>query len=112
MYEQLKALAEKSGLTADDKVFIEECSKELGVKLVLKKGCEDCHLDQIFKLTAKIEAQNAIPKEGDYILKAGVDVKYKGIRVNNTTLTDSIAEKMVNEGHTHLFAKYKVNENK
>lgn len=91
-----------------DKQQLLEIADEFGVEHPKNQNCGDCWKDFAFVLRNHIKEQ-MIPEERKYILKAGVDVYFKGERINNGMLTDKKAEELIEDGFaTYLFAKMPV----
>ena len=109
--EKLKELYRNKTLSKKDKAYIEEVCTEYDVKF--NKRCSSCYSDAILILIKKITEEN-LPKtetattdSRKYILKSGVDVWFGSIRVNEVTLTDELAEKIIARGFpTRYFDKY------
>ena len=95
---RLASIAQSRSLTADDRDYIKQLSEEMGVAFSPRTRCADCYRDQAILLLR--EVKNAMPKDDGrkYHLKAHVDVIYKGMRINEATLTDEIAEDMLRTG--------------
>lgn len=105
--QKLEELAEKevSAYTSEEKNFITELSDQMGVEFHPSKKCTSCWLDQVVLLRSILKAQESTCS---YVLKPGLDFRWNGLRVNNDTLTDEIAERLISEGlPTVLFAKMK-----
>ena len=103
----------KASLSKKDKTYIEGLCIDYDVKL--NKKCSSCYSDAILILIKKITEENLPKKETEtattddrkYILKSGVDVWFGSIRVNEVTLTDELAEKIIARGFpTRYFDKY------
>lgn len=96
--ETLKSLSEMEAdkITATDREYIRKVSAELGVEFKPRPRCKDCYTEQAFILYRKLKDMQ--PKEADgrkWRMRAGVDVIYKGKRVNDDLLTDETAEEML-----------------
>lgn len=105
--QKLEELAEKAAgkYTAEDKNFITELSDQMGVEFHPKKKCVSCWLDQVVLLRSILKAKESTCA---YVLKPGLDFIWNGLRVNNETLTDEIAEKLIRKGlPVILFEKIK-----
>ena len=109
--EKLKELYRSKTLSKKDKNYIEELCTDYDVKL--NKKCSSCYSDAILILIKKITEKNLPKKETattddrKYILKSGVDVWFGSIRVNEVTLTDELAEKIITRGFpVRYFDKY------
>ena len=111
--EKLKELYRNKSLSKKDKTYIEGLCTDYDVKL--NRKCSSCYSDAILILIKKITEENLSKKETEtattdsrkYILKSGVDVWFGSIRVNEVTLTDDLAEKIIARGFpTRYFEKY------
>lgn len=105
--QKLEELSEKAAgtYTSEDKKLITELSGELGVEFNPRKKCVSCWFDQVVLLHSIIKAKESTCS---YVLKHGLDFIWNGLRVNNETLTDEIAEKLIREGlPVILFEKIK-----
>ena len=107
-----KKTLSKSTLSKKDKAYIEGLCTEYDVKL--NKKCSSCYSDAILILIKKITEEN-LPKKTEtattdnrkYILKSGVDVWFGSVRVNEVTLTDDLAQRIIARGFpTRYFEKY------
>lgn len=103
---RLREIVNKSArtLTAADKDFLRRLGDELGIQKDGKSGCQKCWHDFAMTCWQRIvadEKENAPKLEETgrkYILKSGVDLIFGSIRVNETTLTDELAEKIIARG--------------
>ena len=92
-----------------EKERLTEIANEIGVTLPRNTGCPDCWKDLAIVLlsTAKTELLK-LTDSRKYLLKDGVDVIFKGERINNGMLTDKKAKQLLDEGFPkYLFAKCK-----
>ena len=99
-----KELANKETLTTREKRFLKYEAERLGITPVIYAGCENCYRDLAVQIYAKEKAE----ADARFILNEGVDIIFgrNGVRVNATTLTDEIAERLIKAGYTKLFKKY------
>ena len=111
--EKLKELYRNKSLSKNDKTYIEMLCATYYVKL--NKKCTSCYSDAILILIKKITEENLPKKETatattdnrKYILKSGVDVWFGSIRVNEVTLTDDLAQRIIARGFpVRYFEKY------
>ena len=105
--KRLREIVNKSArtLTEDDRSFVLYVANELGIERVGKSGCVKCWHDLAVRCYSKI-AENEQPENDDtrkYILKKGVDVYFGNIRVNEATLTDELAERILARGFERKF---------
>ena len=101
----------KATLSKKDKAYIEGLCTDYDVKL--NRKCSSFYSDAILILIKKITEGNLPKKETattdnrKYILKSGVDVWFGSIRVNEVTLTDDLAHRIIAMGFpTRYFEKY------
>lgn len=103
--EQLRAVVNKPAkqLTEEDRATVEAIAGELGVAFTGRKGCKSCIHDWAIMCAKELEKapqeqeQEEKPKR-KYKLKAGIDVFFGNIRVNELTLTDELAERLLARG--------------
>lgn len=83
--ERLQQIAEsKSALTQAERRYIISTSKSMGLPFVERK-CGDCYRDQAVLLWRKlVEAEQATDTERKYLLRPGIDVIFRGRRINAT----------------------------
>lgn len=107
--DRLKDIASKrpKDITDNDKVFVSRLAEGLGITLRLKTRCANCYIDGALQLYAHLnKAQKKTDNGHAYQLHEGVDVFFGSIRVNNSTLTDELAEQIVKKGFsTDYFCK-------
>lgn len=88
--------------------IIELCAK---YNIKLNTNCRNCYIDacvSIYNLLKndKNVTATATTTEQKFILKKGVDVIFGGIRINDATLTDNLARKIIKLGfNKKYFAK-------
>ena len=113
METKLKELFNKQNLTLEDKQYIKDLSTQLNVKFVEREFCSDCYKDQIMVLLKVLTQQKIDNGEitADYVLRPDIDVIYNGLRINNATLSNDIAEEFLRMGLRHWFMKVKESEN-
>lgn len=99
IYENLKALQNRAfNLSKKDKSFIVETSKSLNINFVERgKGCVNCYNDQIIILLIAIKKLVTVTENKNSIYKMvnGKNINWRGIIINDETLTDEIAEKFI-----------------
>ena len=87
-------------ITAEDRAFLREVAPQLGVT-IKNTRCKDCYTDAAILCVLKCREQLQPEKDEDgrrYVLKKGVDVYFGTIRVNEVTLTDELAERIIAKG--------------
>lgn len=98
-------------LTAEDKSLVTELADENGVE-IRRKNCGSCIIEaaiQIFgMLTKENEPAKAAEDDGaEYVLKAGVNVLFNGLLINEATINDKLAAAIVKRGFSvNYFEKY------
>lgn len=112
---RLREIAGKSAkqVTNDDKDFIRDLASRYGVELPKEKpNCKSCYVDAAVAIYKAIkDAQNdeqvnnpqetkqpAKLKENVLKLKAGVDVVWRGVRINEASATEENLRAWVNNG--------------
>lgn len=105
---RLRELAGARSFTLADKIYIRDLSARLGIEFVERPRCGSCFRDQaliLFKALKATEAAVELPAKPAVKLRAGVDVIYKGQRVNADTLTADTAAAMMADGLQYLFER-------
>lgn len=108
--EEIKSFCEEvflaERLTEDQIRRVKELSEEY--RFDLNPKCLDCYKDAVVYIY-----NQAGKPEGSYKLKPGTDVIFGGHRVNELTLTDTLAEHILNLGfNPNYFEKLPTDENK
>lgn len=104
--EQLKVIAAKTAnqVTREDKDFIRSLAGEYGVQLPKEKpNCKSCYVDAAVAIWKKMKDNT--PSDRKYVLRAGVDVIWNGIRINEASCTDAKAEEWIANGFPKLYFK-------
>lgn len=97
--DQLAEIARHTTATKEDKQIIREICEELGVALPKKTRCTSCWIDKACELYRILKEQEQPNAERRWVLRDGVDVIFRNVRVNRVTLTsDEIAEKLLAAG--------------
>lgn len=97
-YSELDSLSGQT-LTQEQKDRILEISDSYNIPRPKNYQCPNCWEDLIIQ--TKIEIKNILnskDKTKKYILRSNVDVIWKGIRINNDTLTDELAIQYIAKG--------------
>lgn len=85
-------------ISADDKTFIKTICERLNVEFDDCRKCPNKWADLAVQLYSKLKAEEK-PEGGEhYQLKEGVDVIFGGVRVNEATITDELAAKLLARG--------------
>lgn len=98
IYNELKALRVKAfALSKKDKEFIREASKVLNVAFNPLSRCEDCYRDQIIILTIEVKKYLTVIENESSVYKMvnNKSINWRGVIINNETVTDEIAEKFI-----------------
>ena len=103
-----KIIVNKKTLTRKEREQIVELCTKYNIKLNI--NCRNCYIDacvSIYNLLKNDKnVTTATDTEQKYILKKGVDVIFGGIRINDATLTDDLARKIIKLGfNKKYFAK-------
>lgn len=109
--EELKRIAGATPqeLTQADKAFIKEQAKAQGVAFNPHSACKSCYIDcavVIYRALKDAETRAELAEATTatatpaplWRLKEGVDVVWRGIRINSATITDAKAEQYVKSG--------------
>ena len=108
--ERVKKIAkDPKTMTADDRAFLREVAPQFGVE-IKNTRCKDCYTDAAILCAIEckkmLAPENPQDEQRRYILKSGVDVYFGSIRVNEITLTDELAERIIKRGFERkYFAK-------
>ena len=106
--KQLKEIAGKSAnqVTKSDKDFIREYAGQYGVELPKDKpNCKSCYVDAAVLIYKAIKDAEPKPTDRKYVLRDGVDVIWRGIRINEASVTDELAEKWIANGFPKVYFK-------
>lgn len=98
IFEQLKALNTRAfGLSKKDKEDVRSISKDLNIPFVIRKNCTSCYADQLIILSIETKKHLVIVENSncDYIVIGNKDVRIRGQRINNETITNEIAEWLI-----------------
>lgn len=94
-------------LSVEDKEAIAELCAQFGVKCPQDTNrCPDCWKDTLIAL--RVKADEALMEEDttrQYVLRGGIDVIWKGIRINSSTLTDENAKWWIENGFSEKYFK-------
>jgi len=97
-YDNLKALQNRAfSLSKQDRKDVRDLSKELNIDFVYRKNCASCYADQIIILMIRIKKE-LLPGENlacQYEVIGDKDVKIRGVRINNGTITNELAEWLI-----------------
>lgn len=105
---RLKEIAAKSAakVTNDDKAFIRKYASQYGVELPKDKpNCKSCYVDAAVLIYKAIKDAEPKPANRKYVLRDGVDVIWRGIRINEASVTDALAEEWIANGFPKVYFK-------
>lgn len=91
-----------AALTPEQKAAVREYAKTYGVEFKPKPRCTSCYHDAAMTIWERVKEdeakERALEDTRKYILKPGVDLFFGSIRVNELTLTDELAKKILARG--------------
>lgn len=95
-------------LTTDDKRFIKEQAAAVGLQFSPRSACKSCYVDAAIVIYNKLKQAQPAPETTNekprlWVLKDGVDVTWRGIRINAATITDEKAEQYIRSGFPRKF---------
>ena len=105
---KLKEIASKtaSQITNEDKAFIREYASQYGVELPKDKpNCKSCYVDAAVLIYKAIKDAEPKPTDRKYVLRDGVDVIWRCVRINEASVTDELAEKWIANGFPKMYFK-------
>jgi len=98
IFDNLKALQNRAfSLSKQDRKDIRDLSKEFNIEFAYRKNCSSCYADQIIVLLIRVKKE-LLPEENancDYVVIGDKDVKIRGVRINNGTITNELAEWLI-----------------
>ena len=92
--ERLRVIVKSKQVTKEDREFLLALCEELGVK-VARTRCNACWLDVAVQCYGKLTQ----PTRRKYILKEGRECLWMGLHINNATITDELAERIIKAGY-------------
>lgn len=84
-------LAQADSLSEKDKKYIVKISSELGIEFK-QTNCPNCYHDQALVLWRELQSKDNANSKRLYVLRTGIDVIWKGRRVNELLQDDELAE--------------------
>lgn len=104
----IEDLKNKRRFSAEEKQFLENEAVKFGINFEKRKNCQNCYCDLILQIYNAMKKANPIILATKYQLKDGVDVRIAatGERINNSTLTDEMAERFIKSGLKKYFVGY------
>ena len=106
--EFCKKIVNKKTLTRKEREYIIElCTK---YNISLNTNCQNCYVDACVTIYNLLNNNKSVTTATDteqkFELKKGIDVLFCGMRINNATLTDALARKIIKLGfNKEYFAK-------
>lgn len=85
-------------ITKEDKDYLKREAKRAGVEISACNDCPNKWADLAVQLYRKLKADEKPDSGEHYQLKEGVDVIFGGVRVNEATITDELAAKLLARG--------------
>lgn len=108
--ERLKQIAEADRLTEDEKIYVRKTAETMSVPFHATR-CEDCYKDMAVVLWRMVcEAELKKDKTRKYVLRAGVDVIWKGHRINATCSDAELKQYLAGGFPRDFFLRYESNE--
>ena len=105
--EELRRIAAKlpSEVTAEEKEVIKTACEEAGIKYSDRKKCPNCIIDLAIKAYGILskDEQTEETSIAKWAVRPGLDVVYRGRRINAATITDTLAEEILAEGFPKMF---------
>lgn len=99
--QELRAIVEKpaKNITGSERDFLTATAEALGVVREGKKNCAKCWHELAMQCWLKLQEDEQPEADGRaYVLRKGVDVIFGGIRINEATITDDLARKVLARG--------------
>lgn len=95
---RLKQIAESRGaVSVADKQYLRAMSDKMGIAFNERQSCMDCYVEQAVVLLRKLSEEELLKdKTRQYILRTGIDVIWKGHRINATCSDEQLAEFVAN----------------
>jgi hypothetical protein len=112
--ERLRDIAAKTAqqVTQEDKSFIRELAPKYGVELPKEKpNCKSCYVDasvaiyKAIKDSKSANQENGTQTERELRLKSGVDVMWRGIRINAASATPEKLKEWISGGFPTVFCE-------
>lgn len=93
-------------LADKDKEYIEKSSEKLGLTFEPKsRTCGNCYADQAALIYKTLKDKESGKSDAKFVLYAGVDVIFRGYRVNEATITDTLCEVLLGLGFNPRYFK-------
>lgn len=109
MIERLNELTKDANaqMSKEDKEYIAGACASLAIEFEPKSRCKDCYYDAamqcLMKLREKKAKDDAAEDERKFILRPNLDVYFGNVRVNESTINDDIARKLIEQGFDKKF---------
>lgn len=85
-------------LTQEEKDLLLSISDSYDIPRPKNYQCPNCWNDLMILIRIKIKNLTNLKSDRKYVLRSNIDVIWKGIRVNNDTITDELAEQYIKDG--------------
>lgn len=109
MIERLTELTKYANaqMSKEDKEYIAGACAALAIEFEPKSRCKDCYYDAAMQCLMKLREMkakdDAAEDERKFILRPNLDVYFGNIRVNESTINDDIARKLIAQGFDKKF---------
>ena len=109
MIERLTELTKDANaqMSKEDKEYIAGACAALAIGFEPKSRCKDCYYDAamqcLMKLREMKEKDNAAEDDRKFILRPNLDVYFGNVRINESTITDELASKLIAQGFDKKF---------
>lgn len=109
MIERLTELTKDANaqMSKEDKEYIAGACAALAIEFEPKSRCKDCYYDAamqcIIKLREMKSKDDAAEDDRKFILRPNLDVYFGNMRVNESTITDDLARKLIAQGFDKKF---------
>lgn len=101
--EQLRTLSASKRMSARSKEAIKATAEELGYDFH-ETNCPDCWRDACHVLARMIAERMPVDGARKYLLRSGLDVRFRGQRINASTITtDAEVLDLLNQGFPQKF---------
>lgn len=92
----------KEKIEKEKKAYLRKVAKELGIKQPENPRCANCWRDVAtlcwIEARMRLEGAEQAAPTGRYVLREGVDVVFFGHRINAATITDELAQNLIEKG--------------
>lgn len=109
MIERLTGLTKDTNaqMSKEDKEYIAGACAALAIEFEPKSRCKNCYYDAAMQCLIKLREtkakDNAKEDERKFVLRPNLDVYFGNVRVNESTITDELARKLIAQGFDRKF---------